>query len=212
MKIKKFEVGPLFVNCYIVYDENTKQAVVIDPGDEPDLIVDFIKEENLSVKYIICTHGHFDHIGSVKELKEETGAKIALHEKDLEVYRNSTYVAKEFFGIDIEPQPEPEILLKDGEVIEVSNFQLKILHTPGHSPGSISIYCNNYLFTGDTLFAGSVGRTDLIGGSIEKLLSSLKKIAELPPKTVVFPGHGPNTKIEIETKSNPFYKELFFRT
>lgn len=96
MKIKKFEVGPLFVNCYVLYDKDTKEAVVIDPGDEPDLILDFVKEEGLSVKYIICTHGHFDHIGAVKEIKEQTGAKIILHEKDLEIYRNSPQVAAQF--------------------------------------------------------------------------------------------------------------------
>lgn len=209
MKIKKFEVGPLFVNCYVIYDENAKEAIVIDPGDEPDLIVDFIKEKGLYVKYILCTHGHFDHIGAVKEIKEETDAKIALHEKEIETYRNSSSIAREFFGMQIDPQPEPDILLKDGESIFIGNLQFRIIHTPGHSPGSISVYCNGYLFTGDTLFAGSAGRTDLMGGSMQELLNSLKKIATLPKDTVIFPGHGPNTKIEIEIKSNPFYYNLF---
>jgi len=180
MKIKKFEVGPLFVNCYIIYDERTKEAVVIDPGDEPDLILDFIKEENLNLKYILCTHGHFDHIGSVKELRDETGAKVVLHEKDIEIYRNSPQIAMQFFGIEIEPQPEPDILIKNGEILNTGNIQLTVIHTSGHSPGSVCFYTDGYIFTGDTLFAGSVGRTDIIGGSMNELLNSLKKIASLP--------------------------------
>ncbi|GLI53653.1 MULTISPECIES: MBL fold metallo-hydrolase [Thermodesulfovibrio] len=208
MKIKKFEVGPLFVNCYIIYDERTKEAVVIDPGDEPDLILDFIKEENLNLKYILCTHGHFDHIGSVKELKDETGAKVVLHEKDIEIYRNSPQIAMQFFGIEIEPQPEPDILIKNGEILNTGNVQLTVIHTSGHSPGSVCFYTDGYIFTGDTLFAGSVGRTDIIGGSMNELLNSLKKIASLPDETIVFPGHGPKTKIGIEKKTNPFYHEV----
>ncbi|ACI20876.1 MULTISPECIES: MBL fold metallo-hydrolase [Thermodesulfovibrio] len=208
MKIKKFEVGPLFVNCYIIYDERTKEAVVIDPGDEPDLILDFIKEENLNLKYILCTHGHFDHIGSVKELRDETGAKVVLHEKDIEIYRNSPQIAMQFFGIEIEPQPEPDILIKNGEILNTGNIQLTVIHTSGHSPGSVCFYTDGYIFTGDTLFAGSVGRTDIIGGSMNELLNSLKKIASLPDETIVFPGHGPKTKIGIEKKTNPFYHEV----
>ena len=209
MKIKKFEVGPLFVNCYVLYEEDTKEAVIIDPGDEPDLILDFIKEESLSIKYIICTHGHFDHIGAVKEIKEETSAKIILHEKDLEIYRNSPQVAVQFFGIEIDPQPEPDKLIKDEELLKIGDINLKFIHTPGHSPGSISIYTDGYIFTGDTLFAGSVGRTDLIGGSMQVLLNSLQKIASLPDETVVLPGHGPKTNIGIERKTNPYYHEIF---
>lgn len=209
MKIKKFEVGPLLVNCYVVYDEMTRNGLVIDPGDEPDLITDFLNEEGLNIRHIICTHGHFDHIGAVKELKEHTGAKIILHESDLNIYRNSPHIAMQFFGIQIEPQPEPEILIKNENNLNAFEKEIKIIHTPGHSPGSISIYINGYLFTGDTLFAGSVGRTDLYGGSMEQLLNSLRKIASLPSDTVIFPGHGPKTKLEIEKKSNPFYHEIF---
>ncbi len=208
MKIKKFEVGPLLVNCYVVYDEKTKEAFAIDPGDEPDLILDFIKDENLNLKYILCTHAHFDHIGAVKELKDETGAKVVLHEKDIEIYRNSPQVAMQFFGIQIEPQPEPDIFIQDGEILYINTIQFKVIHTSGHSPGSICFYTDGYLFTGDTLFAGSVGRTDLIGGSMNELLNSLKKIAFLPDETIVFPGHGPKTKIGIEKKINPFYNEV----
>ncbi len=208
MKIKKFEVGPLLVNCYIVYDENTKDGFVIDPGDEPDLILDFIKEEELIIQYIICTHGHFDHIGAVKEIKDETGAKIILHREDLEIYRNSPQVAMQFFGIEIEPQPEPDTLIEDGDTFMIVNRELKFIYTPGHSPGSVSIYIEGCLFTGDTLFAGSVGRTDLFGGDMQKLLISLKKIANLPSDTLIFPGHGPKTKLGIEIKSNPFYHEI----
>lgn len=209
MKIKKFEVGSLFVNCYIVYEESTKDGLVIDPGDEPDLILDFIKEESLNIKYIICTHGHFDHIGAVKELKDETGAKIILHREDYDIYINSSRVAKQFFGIEVEPQPEPDIIIENEMKLNLSdNKEFRLIHTPGHSPGSISIYCDGYIFTGDTLFAGSVGRTDLPGGNMNQLLNSLKKIATFPSETVVLPGHGPKSKIGVEIKSNPFYYEI----
>lgn len=208
MKIKKFEVGPLFVNCYVLYDENTKDAIVIDPGDEPDLILDFIKEEGLQLQYIICTHGHFDHIGSVKELKEESSAKVILHKDDLEIYRNASQIASQFFGIDIDSQPEPDILLDNEKTMKVFDKEIKFIHTPGHSLGSLCIYIDNYLFTGDTLFAGSVGRTDLVGGSMEKLLNSLKKLSSFPPDTIILPGHGPKTQLKIEIMTNPFYHEI----
>jgi len=204
MKIKRFEVSPLFVNCYLVYDEETKEAIVIDPGDEPDLILDFVKEEGLNLKYILCTHGHFDHIGAVREMKEGTGAEILLHEDDLEIYRHSPQLAIQYFGIEIDPQPEPDRLLKDNEIIQINNIQLKIIHTPGHSPGSISIYTNGYLFTGDTLFKGSIGRTDIPGGDFNELLNSLKKISTLPLETNVLPGHGPKTDLGTEIKTNPY--------
>lgn len=208
MKIKKFDVGPLFVNCYVVYDENKKEAAIIDPGDEPDLVLEFIKEEHLNVKYIICTHGHFDHIGAVKEIKDETQAKILIHEKEIEIYRKSHQAAIQFFGLEIDPQPEPDILLKDNEKIKIGSIHFKVIHTPGHSPGSICLYTEGCIFTGDTLFSGSVGRTDLFGGSMQELLNSLKKIASLPSETKVFPGHGPKTTIGNEIKYDPFYQEF----
>lgn len=208
MKIKRFEVGPLFVNSYVVYDEKTKVGIIIDPGDEPDLILDFVKEEDLNIKYIICTHGHFDHIGAVKEIKEETGADVILHREDIEIYKNSPQVAMQFFGIEIEPQPEPDKFIENEETIKIFDKEIKFIHTPGHSPGSMCIYIENHLFTGDTLFAGSVGRTDLIGGSMDKLLNSLKKIAKLPMNTEVLPGHGPKTELQTEIKTNPFYHDI----
>lgn len=208
MKIKKFEVGPLLVNCYVVYDEKSKECFIIDPGDEPDLILDFVKEEELNVSYIICTHGHFDHIGAVGEIKEATGAEIILHEKDLEIYKNSPIVASQFFGIDMEIQPDPDRLVKDGYIMTILKKEIQFIHTPGHSPGSISIHFDGYLFTGDTLFAGSVGRTDLFGGNMQELMKSLKKIAQLPYETIILPGHGPKTKLETEKKTNPFYHDI----
>lgn len=208
MNIKKFEVGPLFVNSYIVYEPSKKEGCLIDPGDEPDLLLDFIKENNIKLQYIICTHGHFDHIGAVKELREETEAKVVIHKGDLEIYRNSPEIAMKFFGIEIEPQPEPDIIIEGDIDLKIASTKFKLIHTPGHSPGSMSIYFDGHLFTGDTLFAGSVGRTDLIGGDMKMLLNSLRIISKFPLDTIIYPGHGPKTKLEVELRTNPYYYEI----
>jgi len=207
MNIETISVGPLQANCFIVWDEKTREAIVIDPGDEPDRIIALIKQHNLNVKYIICTHAHFDHIGALPELKNHTGAVIGVHTFEKEIYEGAKDMAA-FFGYDIQNLPEPDIYLRDGDSLKIGELEFRVMHTPGHSPGGLCLYGNGVIFTGDTIFAGSVGRTDFYGGSLEELKSSFKKILSLPQHTKIFPGHGPETTVEIELKENPFSEDF----
>jgi glyoxylase-like metal-dependent hydrolase (beta-lactamase superfamily II) len=207
MLIKSISVGPLQVNCFIIADDVSKDAVVIDPGDEPDMIIDIIKKNGLTVQYIICTHGHFDHVGAVSDLKKETGAKVVLHKDELEIYSAALDMAA-FWGYDIGRPPEPDMLLKDGDAVEFGRIRLEVLHTPGHSPGCICLYGNGILLTGDTIFAGSVGRTDLYGGDEKKLKESFKRLMLLPENIRALPGHGPETSIAREKHENMFSELL----
>jgi glyoxylase-like metal-dependent hydrolase (beta-lactamase superfamily II) len=208
MLIKNVVVGPLSVNCFIIADEKTKKAIVVDPGDEPDMIMDIIKKNNLIVEYIICTHGHFDHVGAVSDIKKETGAKVLIHKEELVIYNAALDMAA-FWGYNIDPLPEPDGFVKDEDIIDIGDLQFKVLHTPGHSPGGICLYSNNILITGDTLFEGSVGRTDFYGGDAGKLKQSFKRLMELPDDTRVLPGHGPETTIGREKRENMFSDEFF---
>lgn len=208
MIIKNIVVGPLEANCIIIADEITNEALVIDPGDEPEKILDVINAHNFRVKLIICTHAHFDHIGALPEIKKETKAQIIIHRDEFLIYQHSREMAF-FWGYDLDPLPEPDILVQEGHNLIIGNLQFKVLHTPGHSPGGICIYGEEVLITGDTLFAGSVGRTDLFGGDTEKLKLSFKRLMDLPEEVKVFPGHGPTTTIKHEKINNLLSKEKF---
>lgn len=206
MILQKLCVGELSTNCYILGDEKTNEGVVIDPGGDFDLIDENIEKLNLKIKYIILTHGHIDHIKALVPLKEKTKAKVLIHKEDLAILSNPIYNLSQFTGED-SSFSEPDLLLKDGDTIEFGKTKLLVLHTPGHTPGSISLYTDNLLFTGDTLFCEGVGRTDLPGSSQEKLLNSVKqKLFTKPDDTEVFPGHGPSTTIGWEKKNNPWIK------
>jgi len=204
MIIKKLVVGPLESNCYTISDENKKEVLVVDPGDEPDSILDLVNENNYDLKYILCTHGHFDHVGAIPELKKVTGAKIVIHRDEIEIYNSTRDQAAILWEYVIEPLPEPDILASEGDKLEIGDLRFEILHTPGHSPGGICLYGEGILITGDTLFAGSVGRTDLYGGDIEKLKSSFKRLMSLPDSVKVLPGHGPESTIGKEKTDNFF--------
>lgn len=207
MLIKSIIVGPLEVNCFIIADDVSKRAVVIDPGDEPDRIMEIIKSNNFVIEYIICTHGHFDHVGAVSDLKKETGAKVLIHKDELEIYSAAKDMAA-FWGYDLDPLPDPDVLVKDGEDIKAGDLSFKVFHTPGHSPGGICLYGEGIVITGDTLFAGSVGRTDFYGGNIELLKKSFKRLMALPEDIRVLPGHGHETTIGREKKENMFSEEM----
>jgi hydroxyacylglutathione hydrolase len=203
MIIKTVVVGPLQVNCHIVGDEKTGKAMVIDPGDEPDLILDVISKNNLTVEYIVCTHGHFDHVGAVGDLKTATGAKIVMNEGDLNIYDSAVELAN-YFGLELERQPAPDMFLNEGDNIDIGALTFTVFQSPGHSPGGIVIYGEGIAITGDTLFAGSIGRTDLPGGDERAIRKSLDRLMSLSENSVVLCGHGPSSTIGREKRENPF--------
>lgn len=204
--IRKLEVGPIMANCFIVGCEETKQAVVIDPGDDADRILMALAKAELKVKYLINTHGHFDHVGANKRMKDVTAAQIAIHPDDEPMLLDlSSHAA--MFGLGAENSPPADIHLKESDTITFGNITFKVIHTPGHSPGGICLYTPGHLFVGDTLFMGSIGRTDLPGGNYDTLISSIKtKLLNLDESTVVYPGHGPETTIANEKRMNPFLR------
>lgn len=207
MIIRSLVVGPLEANCFIIGDEDSKKAMVVDPGDEPDRIIDIIKKDGLFVDYIICTHAHFDHVGAVPDIKGNTDAKIVIHKDELEIYRAARDMAA-FWGYDIDPLPDPDQLVDEGDEIRLGTLTFKVLHTPGHSPGGISLFGEGVVITGDTLFAGSVGRTDFHGGDMNRLKQSVERLMSLPPEMEVLAGHGPNSTIGKERTEN-FFLKLF---
>lgn len=207
MHVQQITVGNMAVCCYILSCDQTKEAVIIDPGGDEDKILSYCRENNLSVKYIIDTHGHPDHVCGNGRIKEETGAEIVMHKQDAIFFWQPE--VKEYFSmLGLPESPEPDKLVDDGDTITFGNESLKIMHTPGHTPGGICLYSEPNCFTGDTLFVGGVGRTDFPGGSTQELLQSIKgKLLTLPPDTVVWPGHGyggSKSTIDEEAKGNPF--------
>ena len=206
MVIKKLVVGALENNCFIIADEQSKECFVVDPGDEPDRILDVVRENHFKVTYVICTHAHFDHVAAVSEIKKETGAKLLIHADDLPIYRNTKEQAIAW-GFDADDQPEPDGFVSEGDSLMVGGLRFEVLHTPGHSPGGICLYGHGILVTGDTLFAGSVGRTDLVGGDTAALRKSFKRLMSLPAEVKVLPGHGPESTIGREKLDNFFSHE-----
>ncbi len=201
MIIKTLPVGQLESNCYIIADEDTLKAIVIDPGDEPDRIIEDL--DGLTVEHIVLTHAHFDHAGAVGEIKNATGAKIVIHENEKEHYAGIKDQGA-FWGFNLSDLPEPDTFVKDGDEIVLGSFAFTVIHTPGHTPGGICLYLPEVVITGDTLFRGSVGRTDFPGGSIAELKNSFKRLMTLPDDTQVLPGHGPASTIGHEKSMNMF--------
>ena len=210
----KLPVGLLQCNCLIIGDPKSREAIVIDPGDEVERILGLLGRYKLTVKAIVSTHAHIDHVGGLAKLHQYTGAPVMMHNDDLPLY-HAMDVQAEFLGMQTPELIDVDHLLKEGDALSWGGFQADVLHTPGHSPGSVSLYLPRdsgqikltqpQLFAGDTLFAGSIGRTDLWGGSYDQLMDSLKsKLLQLPDDTVVHPGHGPSTSIGHERHSNPY--------
>jgi len=202
--IQSLVVGPIMANCFIIGCEKTRKAAVIDPGDESSRILMKLAEHKLTVEYIINTHGHFDHVGANRKLKEATGAKLIIHALDQSMLKvlSETSAA---FGLSVENSPPPDQTVQDGDSIQFGEITLTVLHTPGHTPGGISLHTDDVVFVGDTLFAGSIGRTDFPGGDFNTLISSIKnKLYSLGDQVIVYTGHGPETTIGREKRSNPF--------
>ena len=207
MIIKKIAVGPLQENCYIAADEKTKKAIVIDPGDEPDRILEVIRDNNFEISAVILTHAHFDHVGAAGDIKRATGAKVFINDGDMELYKGVRDQAA-FWGYEVDDLPEPDGFIKEGDEVSAGELTFKILNTPGHSPGGICLYGEGTLFSGDTIFQGSVGRTDFYGGDMTKLKESFKRILGLPEDTIILSGHGPETTIGREKRENFFIEEI----
>jgi len=224
-------VGMLQCNCSILGDPDTREAIVIDPGDEVERILAVIAKHKLKVMAIVSTHAHIDHVGGLKKLHDVTHAPVLMNEGDLELYR-AMDIQSQFLGIAPPPLAKIDNLLAEGDVVRWGGYEARVLHTPGHTPGSVSLYLPfaarmeegnrvvpahsakkshgdddsaPWLFAGDTLFAGSIGRTDLWGGSFPEIIRSIRtKLLALPSETIVFPGHGPTTTLGDERESNPF--------
>jgi hydroxyacylglutathione hydrolase len=207
-------VGMLQCNCSIIGDPVTREALVIDPGDEVSRVLELLGRHKLKVKGIVSTHAHIDHVGGLSKLHQYTGAPVMMHRDDLPLYQ-AMDVQAAFLGVMPPDVTEVHQLLAEGDALQWGLLEAQVIHTPGHTPGSVSLYmpqeagkitlASPQLFAGDTLFAGSIGRTDLWGGSMEAILDSLRgKLMALPEETVVHPGHGPTTSIGEEKESNPF--------
>lgn len=205
MIIKQLPLGPIQTNCYLVGCEVTREGIVIDPGEEAERILAEIKTLGLTIKYILNTHAHFDHILANGPLVKATGAPLALHPLDLPLLRQNGGAA--LFGYFAPPSPEPDMALAEGDTLTFGTHSLQVLFTPGHTPGHVSFYeaQAGIIFDGDVLFAGGIGRTDLPGGDYETLMTSIaEKLMTLPDETVVYSGHGPVTTIGRERAGNPW--------
>jgi hydroxyacylglutathione hydrolase len=207
-------VGMLQCNCSIIGDPVSREALVVDPGDEVTRILELLGRHKLTVKAIVSTHAHIDHVGGLSKLRQYTGAPILMHRDDLPLYQGMEVQAA-FLGVATPEITDVDQLLKEGDALSWGSFEASVIHTPGHTPGSVCLYLPKdagavaipapRLFAGDTLFAGSIGRTDLWGGSMDQITDSLRgKLMQLPDDTIVYPGHGRLTSIGQERNTNPF--------
>lgn len=209
MKIERLFLGAYVANCYVVWDEATQDAIIIDPGAGASEILKWLNTQALKVKVIALTHRHPDHIGAVRELKDATGASLAIHADDAPRPRDDrparpSGTASPFGG---QPLPAPDRILKDGDTIEVGGLRIAVIHTPGHTQGGICLLVDGVLFSGDTLFNSSIGRSDMPGGNGKQLIDGIHtKLMTLPDDTIVLPGHGAETTIGAERQSNPFLR------
>jgi len=209
MIIKMLVVGPLASNCYIVGSSATKRGMVIDPGAEARTILRTVQETGLSISLIVATHAHMDHVGALREVQEKTGAEFAIHEAERGLMLSAPMRVLGSLAVSpIKSPPRPHRLLRDGDRIDLDDLHFEVLHTPGHTPGGICLLGHGVVFCGDTLFNGSVGRTDFPGCSHQRLMRSIReKLMVLPDETIVYPGHGSPTTIGEERRANPFLQD-----
>jgi glyoxylase-like metal-dependent hydrolase (beta-lactamase superfamily II) len=203
VKISRLTVGAFQENCYLLIDPGSGAAVLIDPGDEGERIVDAVRSADVHLEAIWVTHGHLDHVGAIAEVKRAHDVPIFLHPSDLPLYRAADRQAAAY-GLPFEPPPPPEREFAHGDTMSLGELRFAVMHAPGHAPGHVVIHGHGVAFVGDCVFAGSIGRTDLPFSDGRALADSLERIADLPPATVLYPGHGPQTTLERELATNPF--------
>ena len=208
-KIMKLVVGQLQENCFILFVEN-KDAFIVDPGASSEVIIEAIEKNSLNIKYILLTHGHFDHVGAVATLAKKFKAPIYLSKKDRKFLESPREVRASSFGMEIEAA-DVDVFVKDGDEIPFSEGLIKVIETPGHTLGSVCYLFNNYLFAGDTLFNGSIGRTDFPESDHALMIESLKKLKELDDDIYVLSGHGPESQISYEKIANPYLRNLWLK-
>ena len=200
-------VGVFQENCWVIGNRRTREAICIDPGEQADDVIHMADEMGVTIKLIANSHAHLDHILGVRGIQAKTGAKFVLHRDDLELSRAAVEHAKRF-GLEADPVPDPDHFVDDGEQVQVEGISLQAIHTPGHTAGSVCYYTDEVLFSGDTLFRGSIGRTDLPGGSYEQEMASIvDRLLALPETTAVLPGHMQETTIGFEREANPFIRQ-----
>lgn len=203
--VRGIVVGVFAENCWIVGNRRTGEAICIDPGDQAEEILALARDMGVKIKVIANSHAHIDHILGVRDVQAATGAKFLIHPGETAIVRAVSGSAAALLGRVVEPPPQPDAFLDDGDEIDVAGVKLKVIHTPGHTPGSVSFYTEGMLFSGDTLFQGSIGRTDLPGGDYEQEMRSIiEKLLVLPDDTIVLPGHMRETRIGFERQTNPF--------
>ncbi len=208
-KIMKLVVGQLQENCFILFDEN-KDAFVVDPGGSSENIIEAIEKNSLNIKYILLTHGHFDHVGAVAALVEKYKAPVYLSKKDRAFLESPKEVRASAFGMQIEAA-DVDVFVKDGDEIPFSGGTIKVIETPGHTLGSVCYLFENYLFAGDTLFNGSIGRTDFPESDHSLMVESLKKLKKLDDEIYVLSGHGPESQMSYEKMTNPYLRQVWLR-
>jgi hydroxyacylglutathione hydrolase len=204
VKVEHRTVGIFEENCYLVADESTGKAVLIDPGDEAARLIGMVRDAGVTLEAIWLTHAHVDHIGAVAAVRRAFGVPVWLHPLDLPYYTRLSARSAEMYGMDFEQPDAPEHELADGDVLACGTLRFTVMHVPGHAPGLVSFNGHGAAFSGDLLFAGSIGRTDLPLASPTDMDASLERFATLPDETIVFPGHGPRTTLAREKLSNPF--------
>jgi hydroxyacylglutathione hydrolase len=204
--IKRLVVGHLSANCWLVGSETTCEGIVIDPGGDYAAISQAITDSGLDIKIIVLTHGHSDHIAALYEVRNYTGAKVAIHINDADFLEGGGAYSSQF-GISYRTPPPPEMLLRDGDVISVAGLEFTVIHTPGHTPGSICLISSDRLFSGDTLFRRGIGTTIMPGSSRPQLIGSIRtRLMTLPDNTTIYPGHGRETTIGAERRDNPYVR------
>ena len=205
LMVRGIVVGLFQENCYVIGSRRTGEAICVDPGDEPAEILALARDMGVRITRIACSHAHLDHIMAVRAIKEATGSPFLLHSSDVDLAEQLPIAARQWLGVDVPPPPTPDFLFNEGDDVEIPGLALTVLHTPGHTPGSVSLYGSGMLFSGDTLFRGSIGRTDLPGGDPRRIMESITtRLLALPDETIVLPGHMQQTTIAAERAENPF--------